>query len=148
MSAFCDNKFIYPVKISVEKYYDSYKNNSNIYMIITVGTIKKENLPFTRMQPVGESVCPEASPLKVSITELIKYFNTSECGCLIENIPDQMLSEEQQQRKTKIHKSFEKKEEILTQLYNNKAKIENEIKAIENKNDYDTNYDDYDDMEL
>lgn len=117
ISAFCDENKIYPVHISVMKYTAKYENNTNMYLVITVGKITKKEVPPIRVHPSlnGESVHPWASSFDISLQQFVNYFN-EENGSLLKRFPNQMLTPEQIKIKERIIKADAEKQNALTQL--------------------------------
>lgn len=129
LSAFFDERKIYPVKITLEIHKND--NNTNIYVIITVGTIpiKKEESSSLRVHPIGESVVGEATSFNISITEFAKYFNNNQRK-LLKNLPDDMLNKEQKDIKYKTKEHDEIKNKKIEILNNKKNEIINKIQSI------------------
>lgn len=94
VSAFCDDKKIYPVKITVEE--RNIKDTAYLYMIITVRSIDKKEVPDIRVHPSkdGESVPNPASSFDISLSRFVQYFN-EKTGILLKHFPNQFLTEEQ-----------------------------------------------------
>lgn len=105
ISAFHDMDYIYPVKITIREAENS--NANKFYMVITVGMVDiedkiKEALTNTRVHPnSGESLPAGDASFDISIPEFVKTFNRDE-GIILKNLPDGILSEEQQNIKQKI----------------------------------------------
>lgn len=146
LSAFYEDKNIYPVKITIEKHNNV--KNSNMHMIITIGQIKKEDLSL-RVHPSDideESVVYGESSFTISIQEFIKYFNNYQ-SIIIKNLPDKILTDTQQKIKNKVISHDLKVAVQYDEIHNQMYLLKQQEKALENER-YNYNYDncnDYDD---
>lgn len=135
ISAFCDKEKLYPVKITIEQRHQ--KKDSNIHLIITVGTIslselKKEGFscPGMHLHEGKESLDSGRNPsFNISISNLIKYFNKNE-AILIKNLPNGLLSKEQIEIKEKLIR-FDKEKDEARQI----SLYTKEIKEAEERGD-------------
>ena len=84
-------------------------------MVITVGMIEiegktKEALTNTRVHPeMGESLPAGGASFNVSVPQFISHFNSEE-GIILKNLPNGLLTENQQKIKQKVLKADSVKE--------------------------------------
>ena len=112
-SAFYDEDYIYPVKITV---FTKENNTNQFYLTLTVGTIMtneiiKEANTNTDMhsETSEESLSRGIASINVNISYLVSYFKVRE-GIIIKNLPDGLLNSEQIKIKEKVKKHDEMKE--------------------------------------
>lgn len=107
LSGFCDEDYIYPVKITVEE--RKQISDSYLHMVVTVGLIKKEALPNVRVHSDNksdESLSNRVTSFLISIQDFVKYFNRDE-RIILQNIPDNLLSDYQKKIKQNVIKNDE-----------------------------------------
>lgn len=115
LSAFCDDREIYPVKITI---HEKLKQYNQFYMVITVSEISlrkiKEDSPNTGAAhlEMNGSLSDGGASLNVTIPTLISDFKRDE-GIILKNLPDGLLNEKQKEIKQKAFTSdIEKENEI------------------------------------
>ena len=106
MSAFHDMANIYPVKITVNE--TEKKQRNRFYMVITVGEVAidekiKEAITNTGVHSdkSEESLSAGDASFTITIADFISNFNREE-GIILKNLPDGLLTDEQQQIKHRI----------------------------------------------
>jgi len=107
ISAFFDQTYLYPVKITIEE--RSKQQDDNAHMVITVGHIpllelQKEgtlSIPQWLLQSRENSDSGSMPSFNIMLPQLIKYFNDKE-SILIKNLPDGLLNDSQQKIKEKL----------------------------------------------
>ena len=131
MGGFCDETEVYPVKLTVE---ERRKNeNTSVYVIITVGKIKKEALPIVRVHPSkndGESLSGGVSSFAISIVDFVKFFNPQQ-GVLIKDLPDGLLSEAQIRIKNKVMQKDRERAEKMELLQRQLQEIQVQQRYLE-----------------
>lgn len=118
VSAFHDMANIYPVKITIHE--TEKKQRNRFYMVITVGEIEFTNKIKEAFTNTGvhsdhseESLSAGNASSTIMLTEFISNFNKDE-GIIIKNLPDGLLSEEQQVIKQKVLETDAQKEAKIT----------------------------------
>lgn len=119
VSAFCDDYWLYPVKITVEKRKDAGQNR--FYIVLSVGKIilsdvkEKETIPVAGVHSYEESLHNGAVSYEISITHLIKHFNKKQ-DIILKNVPDELLNDEQRMIKAKVIEKDLQKEGFATKI--------------------------------
>ena len=133
ISGFYDNSMIYPVKVSV--FERKHQEDSSIHVVVTVGEIKKEALPDTRVQCLSneshESLRAGVTSFTISISEFVKFFNANE-SVLLKNIPNAFLSESQISIKEKVIISDIKRDIELNKIHEQKKQLKQQEKILKN----------------
>ncbi len=114
VSAFHDMANIYPVKITVNE--TEKKQRNRFYMVITVGEVAidekiKEAITNTGVHSDNseESLSAGDASFTITIADFISNFNREE-GIILKNLPDGLLTDEQQQIKHRILENDAQKE--------------------------------------
>lgn len=125
LSAFKDGNSIVPVKLAVKEFKDK---SNKLYVAIALETTKKTEV--SKQGNTNNGVTQNSRSVNISITDLVSKINPKDID-LIKYIPDELLTSEQiKSKQSTVKYSYKLNDIQLTELTEEKRKVDDEIFSL------------------